>query len=190
MMFPSLRGGNQNLGFEEGFFGEVDDVVAAADFLAKQPYVDPNRIYLGGHSTGGTLALLVSEYTDRFRAVFSFGPVNEINRYTNNPQIILPFDKSNRREAELRSPIRWLNSITKPTFVFEGRQHPSNFADLNALSTAASEATPAHFLTIMPATHVSILWTTNHLIAEKILQDTGPQTNLSFTEKEVADQFH
>ena len=28
MMFPSLRGGNQNLGFEEGFFGEVDDVVA------------------------------------------------------------------------------------------------------------------------------------------------------------------
>ena len=30
-------------------------------FLAKQDYVDPKRIYLGGHSTGGTLALLTAE---------------------------------------------------------------------------------------------------------------------------------
>src|SRR5262245_20517464 len=44
MMFPSLRGGNDNPGIKEGFLGEVDDVLAAADFLAKQPYVDPNRI--------------------------------------------------------------------------------------------------------------------------------------------------
>src|SRR5215831_21087993 len=31
MMFPSLRGGNDNPGLKEGFFGEVDDVLAAAD---------------------------------------------------------------------------------------------------------------------------------------------------------------
>ena len=47
--------------------GEVDDVLAAARFLATQPYVDTNRIYLGGHSTGGTLALLVSERRHRLR---------------------------------------------------------------------------------------------------------------------------
>ena len=33
MMFPSLRGGNNNPGSKEGFFGEVDDVLAAADLL-------------------------------------------------------------------------------------------------------------------------------------------------------------
>ncbi|MGE3809330.1 MAG: alpha/beta hydrolase family protein, partial [Gemmataceae bacterium] len=33
MMFPSLRGGNDNPGVKEGFLGEVDDVVAAAEFL-------------------------------------------------------------------------------------------------------------------------------------------------------------
>ena len=71
-MFPSLRGGNDNPGTKEGFLGEVNDVLAATDFLAKQPYVDPARIYLGGHSTGGTLALLVGECSDRSRAVFSF----------------------------------------------------------------------------------------------------------------------
>src|SRR5262249_51035025 len=49
MMFPSLRGGNDNPGVREGFLGEVDDVLAAADYLGKQPFVDPARIYLGGH---------------------------------------------------------------------------------------------------------------------------------------------
>ena len=61
LMFPSLRGGNDNPGRREGFLGEVDDVLAAADYVAAQPYVDPRRIYLGGHSTGGTLAMLVAE---------------------------------------------------------------------------------------------------------------------------------
>ncbi len=81
MMFPSLRGGNDNPGVKEGFFGEVDDILAAADFLAKQEFVDPQRIYLGGHSTGGTLVLLTAECSDRFRAVFSFGPVEDVAGY-------------------------------------------------------------------------------------------------------------
>src|SRR5260370_33497281 len=33
-MYPSLRGGNDNPGTKEGFLGEVDDVLAAADYLA------------------------------------------------------------------------------------------------------------------------------------------------------------
>ena len=81
MMFPSLRGGNDNPGRKEGFLGEVDDVLAAADFLATVDYVDPRRLYLGGHSTGGTLVLLVAESSDRFRAVFSFGPVDDVSGY-------------------------------------------------------------------------------------------------------------
>ena len=101
MMFPSLRGGNQNPGFNEGFFGEVDDVIAAAEFLAKQDYVDPKRIYLGGHSTGGTLVLLVAECSDHFRAVFSFGPVADITHYPD--QFIPSVNTANLREVELRA---------------------------------------------------------------------------------------
>src|SRR4051794_27360337 len=81
MMFPSLRGGNDNPGIEECFLGEVDDIIAAADYLAREQSVDPQRIYLGGHSTGGTLVLLVAESTDRFRAVFSFAPVSDVAAY-------------------------------------------------------------------------------------------------------------
>lgn len=54
MMFPSQRGGNDNPGKREGFLGEADDILAATDHLEKLPHVDPDQIYLGGHSTGGT----------------------------------------------------------------------------------------------------------------------------------------
>ena len=81
LMLPSLRGSNLNPGRNEFFFGEVDDVIAAANWLATRPDVDPNRIYLGGHSTGGTLALLVAESTPRFRAVFAFGPVASVRSH-------------------------------------------------------------------------------------------------------------
>ncbi len=62
MMFPSLRGGNDNPGVKEAFLGEVDDVLAAARYLVRDESVDPKRLYLGGHSTGGTLVLLVAEF--------------------------------------------------------------------------------------------------------------------------------
>ena len=54
-MYPSLRGGNNNPGYIERLCGEVDDVIASGKYLASRPDVDPKRIYLGGHSTGGGL---------------------------------------------------------------------------------------------------------------------------------------
>jgi acetyl esterase/lipase len=110
MMFPSLRGGNNNPGIKEGFLGEVDDVLAAAKFLQQQPYVDPARVYLGGHSTGGTLALLVSESSPLFRAVFAFGPVGNVASYGADSGFI-PVDLNNRQEIRLRSPMRKFNLL-------------------------------------------------------------------------------
>lgn len=184
MMFPSLRGGNDNPGVKESFFGEVDDVLAAADFLAKQDYVEPGRIYLGGHSTGGTLVLLVAEYSNRFRAVFSFGPVEDIRGYGRE---YMPFDTSDPREAELRSPRLWLSSIKTPTFVFEGTRQ----GNLDSLETMARFSTnpKTHFLRVHGGNHFNILAPTNRLIAEKILRDDGPECNLAFTEEEVSRPF-
>lgn len=184
MMFPSLRGGNDNPGVREGFFGEVDDVIAAADFLAKQEYVDPTRIYLGGHSTGGTLVLLVAECSDRFRAVFSFGPVEDVRGYGRE---FVPFSTADPREAELRAPGRWLGSVKSPTFVFEGTVD----GNLDSLETMARASTnpQVHFLRARGATHFSLLAPTNRLIAARVLKDDGPTCNLTFTEEEVSKPF-
>jgi dipeptidyl aminopeptidase/acylaminoacyl peptidase len=184
MMFPSLRGGNDNPGSKEGFLGEVDDVLAAEKYLAKQDYVDPKRIYLGGHSTGGTLVLLVAECSDRFRAVFSFGPADSVAGY--GPEY-LPFDTSNPREIEIRSPGQWLATIKSPTFVFEGTVE-GNLLSLQAMARSTTNP-KVHFLAARGATHFSILAPTTRLIAGKILRDDGAACNLAFTEEEVSKPF-
>jgi dipeptidyl aminopeptidase/acylaminoacyl peptidase len=180
MMYPSFRGGNKNPGCIEGFYGEVDDVQAAADFLAKQSYVDPDRIYLGGHSTGGTLALLVAESSDRFRAVFAFGPVADIRGYGKDN---LPFRLSDQKEVAMRSPVRWLHAIRKPTFVFEGTRE-SNIGQLNILKRASHNSLIS-FHTLNGANHFSGLAPISRLIAEKILADQEPALNITFNDSEL-----
>jgi hypothetical protein len=179
MLFPSLRGGNDNPGVREGYFGEVDDVLAAADYLAKQDSVDPQRIYLGGHSTGGTLALLTAECTDRFRAVFSFGPVDEVAGY---PPQYLPFDTSNPKERELRDPVRWLHSVRCPVFVFEGTG--GNIACLQNLARRSHNPL-VHCYPVKGGSHFNILTPVTRVIAGKVLRDDGPTTNITFTEAEL-----
>ena len=117
MMFPSQRGGNNNPGNREGFYGEVDDILAATDHLAKLPYVDPDQIYLGGHSTGGTMAMVVGACSDRFRAIFSLGPVATARQYGGEHVYC---DVDNDEEITLRSPVYWLHCVKSPMYVFEG----------------------------------------------------------------------
>ena len=183
MMFPALRGGNDNPGVKEGYFGEVDDVAAAADYLARQDSVDPERIYLGGHSTGGTLALLVSECSDRFRAVFAFGPVSDVSFY---PSEYTPFDTSNPREVDLRSPGRWLGSIKCPTFVIEGTG--GNISSLEAMAKACKNPL-VHFVTVKGPDHFQVLGPTNALIARKVLADHGATFDIALTNVEASRPF-
>ncbi|MFO1512395.1 MAG: prolyl oligopeptidase family serine peptidase [Verrucomicrobiota bacterium] len=182
MMYPSFRGGNQNPGFVEGFYGEVDDVLAAAKFLEEQDYVDPQRIYLGGHSTGGTLALLVAEVTNRFRAVFSFGPVANVRGYGSDK---LPINLANRKEVALRSPLKWLDGVRGPTFVLEGAGGRSNIDSLREMARATRN--PAiRFHAVKGVDHFSILAPVTQLLAAKVLQDDGTNCMISFTDEELA----
>lgn len=182
MMYPCLRGGNDAPGFMEGFYGEVDDVLAAGDYLSKLDYVDPQRIYLGGHSTGGTLALLAAESTNRFRAVFSFGPVEDVTGYGAK---YLPFDISVRREGQLREPGRFLRAVRTPTFVFEGAGGRGNIDSLRSMAKSP-HSSAIHFHPIAGADHFSTLQPTTRLIARKILADSGPEVNIQFSEQELA----
>ena len=156
-------------------------MLSARNYLANRPDVDPNRIYLGGHSTGGTLALLVSEDTNLFRAVFSFGPVADPRDYGADD---LNYDVNNNQEAGLRAPGRWLNGIKKPTFVLEGTAKKSNIGELESMRSSTTNP-QVHFCPIPNKTHFSTLAPATQLIAQKILQDTGPQSNITFTDQEL-----
>jgi len=186
MMYPSLRGGNGNPGSLEGLFGEVDDILAAAQHLAAIDYVDPERIYLGGHSVGGTLVLLAAAADpERFRAVFSFGPIHDTSYYG---QENVPFDVDSATEARVRAPIHWLHAIRRPTFVFEGGA--GNIDSLQALQKANNNAL-IRFFPVTDTDHFSVLRPVSELIAEKILADDEEQTDstIEISADEVADRI-
>lgn len=185
-LYPSLRGGNNNPGHREGYFGEVDDVLAAADWLAAQPGIDPQRIYLGGHSTGATLVLLVAEASPRFRAVFAFGPATDPAAHQREN---VPLDPSNKREMALRRPIAWLDSVQAPLHVFEGASgRVSNVDELRDLQRATHNP-QIHFHPVRGTDHFGVLAPTNRLIARKILDDTGPTSTITFAEDELEAPF-
>lgn len=175
-MYPSYRGGNQNPGVQENLYGEVDDVIAAAEYLRTLPYVDPNRIYLGGHSTGGTLALLAAESTDCFRCIFAFGPVSDTKGYG---QDSLVYDVDDRLENTLRSPGPWLRYITRPTFVFEGDDPDSNIGELHRLKRTCKNPL-VRFYPVKGVDHFSILSPMTAMVAQKINSDTQPEPDISF----------
>lgn len=178
-MYPSTRGGNDNPGFHEVFYGEIDDILAAADYLARQPQVDPGRIYLGGHSTGGTTVLLVAEMSDRFRGVFAFGPVYDIRGYGD----LLPVQIKDEMQARVRSPGYWLSSIRSPVFAFEGASG-GNTDDLREMAKA-NRNPQVHFHAVDGATHFTILAPITALVARKIVADDGEKTAIDFTRKEL-----
>lgn len=175
-LYPSYRGGNENPGFKETLLGEVDDVLAAADFLAAQPGID--RIYLGGHSTGGTLALLVAETSPRFRAVFSFGPVDQIAGYGDS----LTFNPRAAKEHQLRDPISWLHNIKSPTYVFEGEDDPGNIGSLHSLQNANTNQL-VQFFPVKERNHFNILAAFSKNIAAQILTDTGATPDFAFPKR-------
>ncbi len=183
-MYPSFRGGNGNPGYYEALFGEVDDIVSAYEYAASLPYVDPERIYLGGHSTGGTRALLASEYTDKFRAVFCFGAVDEIKSHNNSQ---FTFDRGNLDEYIMRSPIYWLDNIESPTFLIEGRD--GNSENLEKMEQAY-QSDKLHYFVVEGADHFSVLAPATKVVAEKILTDTGEEVNIDISQRELDEAMN
>ena len=53
MMYPSLRGGNENPGFKEGFYGEVDDILAPRASSQSKSTSTPSGSTSAGIAPGG-----------------------------------------------------------------------------------------------------------------------------------------
>lgn len=177
MMYPSERGGNQNPGTCETLYGEVDDVLGALKYLQGLGYVDPTRIYLGGHSTGGTLALLVGAMTKDFRAIIAFGPADSVSGYGRS---VVTFDPTRLAETWIRSPMFWNKDIATPTYIIEGSGEPSNIESLQEMEKLNKNA-QIHFAVIEGATHFSVLQPLTRYIASQMMADNAQSAGLRLT---------
>ncbi len=185
VMCPSWRGENNNPGKFELFYGELDDYLAALEHVRKLPYVDPDRIYLGGHSTGGTMVLLAAVASDKFRAAFSFGGMPDcVSLMANGGYGNTPYDPDSKIDNELRSAVRYTAFIKQPTFYFEGgdSSYQEGAKEMEAVAQPLGIPFKAYEL---PGNHFNILHPITNLVAEKILQDAGPKWNLTFSKTEL-----
>jgi len=141
VMTPILRGEDGQAGVYSLFYDEVDDVLAAADHLASQPGVDGSKLFVAGHSVGGTMTMLAAMASDRFRGAASFSgspdQVKFIKGGMSSEEI--PFDTSDPREFEMRSPLSWPGSFKAPARLFYGSQE-SFFSDTTPRLAQAAKA--------------------------------------------------
>lgn len=182
-MYPTFRGTYGNPGKREEFYGEVNDVLSALRYLQKQTYIDKERIYLGGHSTGATLALLVAAASDEFAGVLALGPQDDV---VNHGGVRL-FDINNPKEFELRAPIHHLASIKSPTFVIEGEHGAEGLKRMQK----KSQNSLVEFWEIKGADHFDVIQSTSDLYADAIAENAKTQSSeFSFNFKEVVASYN
>jgi dienelactone hydrolase len=131
VLTPMLRAENGQAGAFSFYYDEVDDVLAAAEYLRKQPYVDADRLYLAGPSAGGTLALLAAMTSKHFRAAAAFSAMPDqvlFCKHAKRASRDVPVDITNLKELQVRSPLAYAASLKCPTRIFYGSKEPHLFA--------------------------------------------------------------
>jgi dipeptidyl aminopeptidase/acylaminoacyl peptidase len=171
VMTPTLRGENGLPGSYSMFYNEVEDVLAAAETLAKLPYVDSNRLYISGHGVSGTLTLLAALTSNRFRAAASFsGSPDQVAWSRGQPELV-PFDPKDNEEFRMRSPLAFARSFKCPVRIFYGSQEflfASSSQKTAKLAKAAGADVEAisvpgdHFSMVDPAMRQAIAFFQQH----------------------------
>ena len=101
----------------------VSDTFAAVDYvLAKLPQVDPKRVYVAGHSSAGTLALLAAASDPRIKACAAYAPAcGLLLRSDKIIGALQPTFPDIRAFLVRTSPITRAADIHCPLFLFHAR---------------------------------------------------------------------
>jgi dipeptidyl aminopeptidase/acylaminoacyl peptidase len=154
-LVPTLRGENGLPGDYTMFYDEVDDVLAAAEVLARTSGVDPNRIFVAGHSVGGTLTLLAALTSRRFKAAASFSGSPDQVAWARFQEELVPFNPEDPREFEMRSPLAFYRSFKCPTRLFYGTGEPLFSSASEKLAAKASAVGLDVKAVAVPGDHMS-----------------------------------
>jgi len=137
---PDLRGSGESQGQHEGAKGEVDDVIAAIDYLKSQGLVEDDRIGMYGQSHGATVSLIAAGRDPRIKAVVAeAGFTDAADLYENgkdstDPSVqqvfneIVPMIGGSPQEVpqeyEVRSALNYADTIQAAVLLIHGEQDP------------------------------------------------------------------
>ncbi len=165
VMTPILRGENQQPGNFTLYYDEVDDVLAATDALVRHPQINPDRVFIAGHSAGGTLATLACLTSPRFRAAASFSGTMDIETGISGQSALVVFNPVDPKEIQMRSPLYFATSFKCPARLFHG-VNEDFFAEQTQITARLAKASGLdvehlivpgdHFTSVTPATAQTI----------------------------------
>jgi dipeptidyl aminopeptidase/acylaminoacyl peptidase len=118
LLMPQLRSENGGDGNFELFGGEVDDALAAGTYLAGISQIDSKRIYLVGHSVGGSLAILSAEMNSPFKAAAAYSGYAHLPDWIIHFKNIAPFNVEREDEMKIRDPYRYTSTVKIPLYLF------------------------------------------------------------------------
>jgi dienelactone hydrolase len=172
VVVPMVRGENGLQGNFSMFFDEVTDAIAVTEHMRVQPDVDPEHIYLAGHSVGGTLAMLAAQASTHYRATASLSGSPDQLAFCTDPSWarIVPFDTNNPAEYEMRSPLSYAASFKAPTRLYYASgevygadtQMMADIARTAGLDVEAQSVRGDHFTAVPEAIQNSIAFFRRH----------------------------
>lgn len=119
----------QRANFRDWGAGPASDVLAAADFAAKEPYVDRHRQVLTGGSYGGYLTAWIVGHDHRFKAAIAQRGVYDLATFfgEGNAWFLLPmywggfpWEPEVRRLLDRDSPLTYVENIKTPLLIKHG----------------------------------------------------------------------
>ncbi|MEM9731589.1 MAG: dienelactone hydrolase family protein [Myxococcota bacterium] len=189
VFLPALRAENGNPGDFELLWGEVDDAENAVSWLASHPAVDPDFVYVIGHSIGGGIASLLNLRPDlRARRTASIGGtyrartlhVWALQAETTH---LVRFNPADADEVTLRLLVPNLRDMTRPHIAYAGREASRDLAYARYAKRLADDVGAPFELVEVTGAHMSSAVPAVEHFAAVIERDRrGQVTRLSRTE--------
>jgi dipeptidyl aminopeptidase/acylaminoacyl peptidase len=113
--------------------GDLEDTLAAADWISKSNYIDPKKLVVMGGSYGGYLTMMaVTKAPELWAAGVAIVPfVNWFTEVENEDPLLREYDLAtmgdpakNKALWEERSPINFVDRIKAPLLVLAGGNDP------------------------------------------------------------------
>lgn len=195
---PSYRGENKNPGDYQLFLGEVDDFVSAIDYVSELQYVDENRIYLVGFSSGGTIVGFASFLSEKIRACYSISGRFDIDtlikkstqKYGYDHFAPYPFDIADAKERFIRSPHNFISNQRCPLYLLLGEEELTSDIAVTKFLTSYHDKYFDYYR-IKGVGHFTLLIPATRWLAKEIAKDTGTYHKVHFDKvalQEEADQ--
>jgi dienelactone hydrolase len=120
LFMPRLRAENGNPGIHESFLGEVDDAIAAGEFVKSLPNVDPENLFVAGHSIGGVLTCLATMLPSPYKAAAALDGHVAMESWVGYFPDQTPYDTDAAEEIRVRNPMAFASSIRCPLRLYVG----------------------------------------------------------------------